>query len=262
MASNPKYMQALETESSRFRERLTSIDPASPVPSCPDWTAADLLWHLGEVQQFWARIVEGRLASPDELEEPERPSGYDGLLAFFAQASRRLQTALAVASDDESVWTWANDQSVGFIRRRQAHEALIHRIDAELTSGTDILDADPDLARDGVDEVLTVILAELPEWATFTPGDSTVSIETTDFPESWTLQFGRFRGTSTNTGKSYDEATACLVAERRVADCVIAGEAWPVDRWLWGRSGAEHLTITGDQSLSHRLRELIVESTQ
>ena len=32
-------------------------------------------------------------------------------------------------------WTWSTDQTVGFIVRRQAHEALIHRLDAELTAG-------------------------------------------------------------------------------------------------------------------------------
>src|SRR6185312_10928831 len=39
-------------------------DPAAPVPSCPGWTAADLAWHLLEVQFFWATVVERRLQDP------------------------------------------------------------------------------------------------------------------------------------------------------------------------------------------------------
>ena len=34
------------------------------VPSCPDWTAADLLWHLVGVQLFWGTIVRDRLDDP------------------------------------------------------------------------------------------------------------------------------------------------------------------------------------------------------
>ena len=44
---------------------------------------------------------------------------------------------------------WADDKTVGYIRRRQAHEALIHRLDAELTAGA-VTPLDPDLAADGV----------------------------------------------------------------------------------------------------------------
>ena len=50
-----------------------------------------------------------------------------------------------------------------FIRRRQAHEALIHRIDAELTAG-DRTPMDTDLSADGVDEALHFMDAGLRSW--------------------------------------------------------------------------------------------------
>ena len=40
------YLHHLRAESARFREVLTDCDPATQVPSCPAWDAADLLWHL------------------------------------------------------------------------------------------------------------------------------------------------------------------------------------------------------------------------
>ncbi len=48
---------------------------------------------------------------------------------------------------------WADDKTAGYIARRQAHEALVHRLDAELTVG-DRTPLDPRLAADGVDEAL------------------------------------------------------------------------------------------------------------
>jgi hypothetical protein len=37
---------------------------ALPVAGCPGWSVADLVWHLLEVQQFWAAIVAGASALP------------------------------------------------------------------------------------------------------------------------------------------------------------------------------------------------------
>ena len=52
------YLAALERETRRARECLADADPAARVPSCPDWSADDLLWHLGgEVQDFWAWVI-------------------------------------------------------------------------------------------------------------------------------------------------------------------------------------------------------------
>ena len=81
--------------------------------------------------------MQQRLDDPDPAEaaKPDRPEDYGALLALFDDASRGLLGALATTPDSTAVWTWAEDQTVGFIRRRQAHEALIHRLDAELVVG-------------------------------------------------------------------------------------------------------------------------------
>lgn len=60
---------------------------------------------------------------------------YQGLLAFFVETGNALLETLPETSDDVPVWTWADEQSVGFIRRRQAHAVLIHRLDAEMAVG-------------------------------------------------------------------------------------------------------------------------------
>ena len=126
------------------------------------------------MQAFWARIVGRRLTSTEEAEELEtaRPADDRELPGLFAECTQALQEALRATPPDAVVWSWANEQTAGFSYRRQAHEALIHRLDAELTAGERTA-IDARLAADGVDEVLGVMYGEPPPWGTFTPDETT-----------------------------------------------------------------------------------------
>ena len=152
MDPNLDYVGHLARESARFADALRGAAPDTPVPSCPGWNADDLLWHLGEVQWFWAAVVREDVTGKraEEL-KPPRPADRAGLLAFFETASHDLAEILAAKPPESPAWTWSDDNSVGFIRRRQAHEALIHRVDAELTADTRT-PLDPALSAAGVDE--------------------------------------------------------------------------------------------------------------
>ena len=148
------YLDHIRAESARFRAVLADCDPAARVPGCPDWDAADLLWHLTKVQRFWAGRVTERPAEPTEGEEAydaERPASYAGLLAAFDVADAAFLDALEGVEAAAEAWTWSEDHTVGFVLRRQAHEALVHRIDAEQAAGARS-EVDPRLAADGVAE--------------------------------------------------------------------------------------------------------------
>src|SRR5690348_13407179 len=123
------YLTALRRETARFADVLRDADPSAPVPTCPDWNADDLLWHLAGVQWFWGSIVVDRLQTPDGVVEQERPTDHADLVAALEENAVRLYDALAAADPAEPVYMWAEDKTVGYIRRRQAHEALIHRLD-------------------------------------------------------------------------------------------------------------------------------------
>ena len=112
---------------------------------------------------------------------------------------------LAATPPDTPAWTWSEDQTVGFIRRRQAHEALIHRVDAELTAGRRT-PMDPGLSADGVDEALRVMYGGAPPWGSFTPtGAGTLRLRASDTGDTWLVTTGRFTGTDPGDGTSYDE---------------------------------------------------------
>jgi len=243
------YLAHLSRESARFAAAIADAPPAAPVPSCPDWTADDLLWHLAEVQWFWGTIVrEGVDGEAAEAMKPPRPGERAALAQFFDHASRDLAAALAAAPPDTAAWTWSDDHTVGFIRRRQAHEALIHRLDAELTADCRTV-MDQALSADGVDEALRVMFdGAPPEWGAITlePG-RTVRITATDAGTSWHVNLGRFTGTSPR-GQSYDEPALAVadVDPGTPVGAAVAGSAADLDAWLWGRPPLGSMERSGD----------------
>src|SRR3954454_16295692 len=219
------YLQHLRADSTRLRTVLAGCDPDARVPGCPDWTAADLLGHHGGVLDFWATVVERRPASADDVwEEPEKPTSYDGLLAYHEEQQARLVAALEAADPAEAAWTWSTEQTVGFTFRRQAHEALIHRLDAEQTAGA-VTPLDPVLAAAGVDETLDVMFGGCPPWGTFAGLPHHVRIDITDTGDTVWTQLGRFTGTDPE-GEDHDEEDIHVVADPgSEPDATVAGPA-------------------------------------
>jgi uncharacterized protein (TIGR03083 family) len=251
------YLRHLRTESARFREVLSECDPRARVPSCPDWRAADLLWHLGGVQHFWGSIVIDRPTGPDDHAEPSRPDSYADLLAHFDEASIRLCDALAAADPTEEAWTWSQEHTVGFVHRRQAHEALIHRLDAELTLGREVTALDPALAADGVEECLDLMYGGCPPWGHFSALPHHVRVHITDRDESVWVQLGRFSGTDPD-GVHHDEDDLHVVPDPgSEADAVISGPAAALDAWLWRRRDDTGVRVSGDRTMYDHFRSVV-----
>jgi uncharacterized protein (TIGR03083 family) len=133
-------------------------DPGLPVPSCPDWTLRQLGTHLGRVHRWAAEIVSTRTAeaipmkaAPDGI-PPADPAGQaDWLLA----GAQRLTEAIRAAGTDQ-VWAFGSLAPAAFWARRQAHETMVHRADAELAAGLPVV-LDAELAADAVDEWLRLM---------------------------------------------------------------------------------------------------------
>ena len=253
------YLAHVRAESARFRAVLADCDPAARVPSCPDWSAADLLWHLATVQRWWAEVIGARPTRPEEL-DPPRPESYDDLLARFDQWSDDLATALESADPAEEAWNWSDDHTVGFILRRQAHEALIHRVDAELTAGLSS-EVDTRLASDGVHEVLAVMYGGCPPWGTWEPGESLARVDTTDTGEQLWLRFGLFSGTAPDSGTAYvDDEDFHVVdapSDDVEPDLVVDGPAAALDLWLWSRGDDSEISVAGDEATYARFRAIV-----
>ncbi|MGO9083109.1 MAG: maleylpyruvate isomerase family mycothiol-dependent enzyme [Streptosporangiaceae bacterium] len=242
------YLAHLARESARFGAAIAAAPAGAAVPSCPAWTADDLLWHLAWVQSWWAAIVRDNLTGPDARQlQPERPPSRSGLLEFYQQAGQDLRLALGAVSADTPAWTWSDDHTVGFIRRKQAHEALIHRIDAEVTAGNRTA-MDASLSADGVDEVLRVMYSGMPEWGSFVPEPpNTLRIQATDTGDTWLITLGRFTGTDPE-GTCYDEPDFQVAGRDsgQPASALISGSAADLDCWLWHRPPAGTISQSGN----------------
>jgi len=267
----PTYLDHIRSESARFRAAMTGCDPAARVPTCPEWDAADLVWHLAGVQLFWAKIVRHRPHSPDDLElteEPaaQRPESYAELLEAFDDHSHALATELERADPEAEAWHWSGDNRVATTFRRQAHEALIHRVDAELTAGLAVSPLDAKLADDGVAEVLGVMYGGAPDWGTFTPTGETLAVHASDTGTDLLVALGTFTGTDPDGGKSYeDEDDLALVDEGPEPVVTITGTAADLDTWLWKRDPSlsagfdddDRIRVEGDRITFEKLSTIV-----
>ena len=257
------YVASVREQSERFLEAVALAAPEAPVPSCPGWSVAELVWHLAEVQHFWASVVAGQ--EGEDVAAPERADDPVALRRLGATAGTELVTTLAAADPATPCWPWHPDGgTVGWVARRQAHEALVHRVDAELAAGLEVRPPSVELAVDGVDEVLRVFVHGVPSWGVFERDGVTVRVECTNGPRAWLLRLGRFTGVGPENGTSHalDAAEVAVLDDGSPpVDLVVAGRAWDLDRWLWGRGPAE-VTVTGPADLEARLRALLVDVTQ
>ncbi|MDH5422885.1 MAG: maleylpyruvate isomerase family mycothiol-dependent enzyme [Acidimicrobiia bacterium] len=257
------YLSTLQRESNRIAVLTREADRNAPVPTCPEWTVADLIWHVTEVQYFWATVVESLLQDPETIPQLVRPEDRD-LSELFAQQSVRLHDALERRNAEDSCWSWHDDgRSVGWVRRRQAHEALIHRVDAEIATNSRT-PVERDLGADGVDEILRVNidLGKLPEWAAFHKDGTSARVETSDGLAAWSMNFGRFVGSSPVSGNDYDFVAAELTSTISEPTVIIRGTPEDLDLWLWGRGSLDLLSISGDPRIAEKLREAAAEATQ
>ena len=254
----PDFLAHLRDESARFLGVLHGSELSRPVPTCPEWTAADLLWHLGEVQWFWGSVVRDRLRTVDGLVPPDRPDSDHGLVQFFEEQSARLLLALTDADPAEEVYMWAEDKTVGYVRRRQAHEALVHRLDAELTTGQ-LTPVDPALATDGLLEVLDVMYGGSTPWGTFTPQGPSLRVVAEETGLVVPVVLGRFTGTDPESGEAVDDAELSVRAADPDAEpaAVVRGRAEDLDAWAWHRRDDAALTVEGDRSAYDRLLEVL-----
>ena len=180
---------------------------------------------------------------------------------MLSSVTRVLIDELDARDDDQPAWSWfPSDQSVGFTRRMQVHEAVMHRIDAEVAAGLPVTPVDAEVAQAGIVHAVDVMFAwwgTLPGFA-FHPAEGVVALTLTDLGRTILLRPGRWRGVG-QSGTSYDEPGIVRVTEL-VPTAGWAGSADQVDRWLWGR-GAEPES-DGDEAALAQVREVVAKGIE
>ncbi|HEX7738564.1 MAG TPA: maleylpyruvate isomerase family mycothiol-dependent enzyme [Marmoricola sp.] len=220
-----------------LREHSNRAPRDAPVPTCPDWTMADLVAHQGTVHRWAAANLRGTPMDEVDTEAMEA----EGLAAvdqgeWFDEGAKALLQALVDAPDDLAATFFLVDAPPAKFAwaRRQCHETSIHAVDAMSVSlGRAPLAAEtwlsPRVAADGIDELLTGFVPR-PHQKVRAEQPCTVVVEATDVGRAWTMTIG---------------PDPVVTTRERVADpdTVLSGTATQLYLGLWNRG--DEFAVTG-----------------
>jgi uncharacterized protein (TIGR03083 family) len=162
MTDTPSYSELVAAIRSEGEAILAAarFGLEADVPTCEAWEVDDLLTHVASVYRRAATVVSDRAteavawAPPADVADP---------IEYLTDALDDLIDALTSADADTPVWNWSgNSQTASFWARRMAHESAVHRYDAQRAHGV-AQPIDTDLATDGLDEMVDVLLPRIVE---------------------------------------------------------------------------------------------------
>jgi uncharacterized protein (TIGR03083 family) len=245
------WLTALRADGAAFRAAVGEPRAlAAPVPSCPDWTVAELVRHLGAVyRRTRTHAGTGNVDEPwGRVEMPTDASAADdeGLIAWFSDELAQLDSFLEILEPDRPAWNWAPQaKTAAFWHRRMAHETAVHRWDAQ-TATTLPEPIETKLAGDTVAEALDTFLP-----AGRRKGSSDVAgmvhLIAADLGQEW---FVRLRG----GGVALLDTDTLLDSDAHPVRAAAAGSASDLALALWGRVAFEVLEVAGEPSLLEALR--------
>ncbi|MFF3458252.1 maleylpyruvate isomerase family mycothiol-dependent enzyme [Streptomyces sp. NPDC002730] len=242
--------------------RAVGTDEAPAVPSCPDWTMSDLVQHLGGVHRYVIRVLEERPTQaldpmdpviyrlPEDREgwpvlgaAPNRGPLAESLIDWFADGAAALESHFRSSDPGEAVWTWSQEQTVGFWLRMQVIEAAVHRWDAERATG-EPGPVDPELAADAIAQTFEVMVPAGRSRNSAPRGSGErYRFSRTDGSESWTVYF---------------EGDDVLVTNgSELCDVEVSGTASDLMLFLWQRIPADLLEVKGDREVLDRYFTLV-----
>ena len=219
------HVALLRGELDRFVAALESGPLDAPVAACPGWDLGRLGAHMAFVHR-WATASVLTATSPLPETIPAAPTEPDALVAWVRDGGEKLVAALSQVPVDAATWhPFPAPRTASVWRRRQLHELVIHRWDAE-----DAQDAagggvrggiDPGVASDGIDEYLSMMLPRrIIRDGGELPGTS-LHIHCTDVPGEWLVW------------SAGDEVQ--LRREHAKGDAALRGTAEALLLSLWGR---------------------------
>lgn len=154
-----EYLAEIHDAGRRVGEIARGSSHDTRLPGFARWTLGDLVAHLAGVHWWATEIVSRRTASTSGFRRPAETGA--ALCDAFDDGVTRLCETLAVADLDASCWNFSpgTPNTVGFWARRQAFETIVHRRDAESVGDRGLSRLTPQLATDGIDELLATFTA-------------------------------------------------------------------------------------------------------
>ncbi|NRQ49687.1 maleylpyruvate isomerase family mycothiol-dependent enzyme [Aeromicrobium stalagmiti] len=227
----------LGTAMARFAELAGLGTGEEPVPACEGWTTRDLAEHLGTVHRWAGSILLSgqRLASP-------KPVVTEPVSEWYSATASALLGAIQAVSPDEAVPNFTRmGETAAFWPRRQMHETIVHGVDAAQALGFDEDEwtVAPQIAADGIDEVLQVFFPRMTARGVRPDVRSRIRLVATDLEQSWLVGPGE--------GES---GTPLQLHASREADATVTGLASDLYLALWHRVSRFRLEFDGPDGIA------------
>lgn len=242
-----EHVGALEQAGARLVAAAVDAGMDAPVPTCPSWTAAELLAHQTMVHRWATAHVRGD--DPDEVpDQSEIRAVVTDLPGYFRDGLAGLAAALRAAPPDLAAMTFLNDAPPprDFWARRQVHETTVHAVDAlaaRLGRVPRTVEADvaASLAVDGIDELLRGFFTR-GRSKLYDGAEYAMTVAPTDADRRWIVRVGPSLTVEPGDGRSDDgDVTVRLT-----------GTAAELYLGLWNRGDA--IDVTGRPELIERWR--------
>lgn len=213
-----------------------------PVPSCPGWTLFNLAEHIGVGRRSWAATVAAGPAPAKAVVEASAPREREALVAWLAESTEQMLSALRAAGPDSGCWVWwgasQSPPTTGAVARHQLQEISVHTYDAQLAVG-DPRPLPVDVALDGVEDFQFTCCATTSAW----PHEPAVVDYHATEGRSWRL---RLSGEGARVAR-------LSAADTEASDFSARGTASDLVLLFYGRVGSDALKLDGDLRILDRL---------
>ena len=159
------YRTAFNESTTRIAE-LAGEDDEVVIPHIPNWTARNVIIHVGLVFSFVDQSIRqgapvGQQGVAGWANDPANQPDTSDLSPWFQSVADNLNDAIWMHQPDDQVWTSSQQMHTAkFWMRRMTQEAAMHRWDIEAAHG-ETQPFNAELAVDGINEFYDFFIAEL-----------------------------------------------------------------------------------------------------
>lgn len=187
------YLNVVVEQTSTLADWVQGKDATAPVPTCPKWSLADLVNHVGGTQREIALLVSERMTDPSRAFASYVPGPADSAQwrAWLTDGAAMAKQAFESVADDTPVWDpYGTAAGVQYWSRRLFGEACVHRADAAVALGRPY-ELAPEPAVEAIGDWLDNMTSRTywefrPDYADAMRGDGqTLHFHATDAPGEW-----------------------------------------------------------------------------
>jgi uncharacterized protein (TIGR03083 family) len=238
--TNGERLEWLQREADALVDLASAQHFDLQVPSCPGWTVADVLTHVGGAHRWCLSVVAGGEATsarPSSEPKLERSR----LLPWYREGVTAVVQKLRATPPATPTWTPVPAGTSAWWTRKIVVETALHRWDAAdavaRPGGGQVEPVPSGVAADGIDEFFGDFLLGLVQRTGADAPGGPLELHCTDGSRRWKTDLGGAGGAETTT---------------------VAATASDLVLWLWNRlpNPGRRLEISGDRSVVAKWQKL------